>query len=353
MFEISLEVDRDDMHADIVSWPDQVRDGWTQGRAAAREFPRETSPDGVLWCGMGGSAIGGDFLAALASPRAPYPLQVHRGGPLPAWTNERTLVILASYSGATAETLAIAREAMDRGCRLAALTSGGTLAKLADRERIERWPVRPGRMPRAALGEMFATALGAFHQHEWLSTDTAAFEECLRVLEQLTAPYAQLPGDDHPLSDSLASLLDRRPMVYASGILRPVARRWANQFNENAKRAAQWGELPEMNHNEVVAYRERGSAGERYAVFLLDDPFAPDDVRARIPVTLELARRAGFAAHRVQPDGEHDLTRLLAAAVRGDWLSYWLALAHGIDPSPIPAIDTLKLELKRREKSGG
>ena len=178
------KADPENMHADIVSWPDQLRVGWQQGRDAAKDHKDAPVPKKVLWAGMGGSAIGGDFLATLLADRAPFPLIVHRGGPLPQWVDEKTLVVLASYSGNTAETLAASREAISRNSALAALTTGGRLGQFADQDRIERWPVQPGRMPRAALAEMLGAAMGAFHEHGWLSIDPVAFEECLRNIEE-------------------------------------------------------------------------------------------------------------------------------------------------------------------------
>ena len=135
-------------------------------------------------------------------------------------------------------------------------------------------------------------------------------------------------------------------MVYGSGILVPVARRWAAQLNENAKRAAQWGAMPEMNHNEVVPWVDGGSWADKYTVVLLDDPGAPEDVRKRIPVTRDLAEAAGWKPHVLVPEGDHELTRMLSLAVMGDWLSYWIALAEDTDPTPIPTIEKLKKRLE-------
>ncbi len=346
-FSEKRDVDARNMHADILSWPDQVRTGWAQGQEAAKAYPDAPVPSAVIWAGMGGSAIGGDFLAGLLSDSAPFPLTVHRGGPLPKWAGSGTAVILASYSGNTAETLATAQEAIDRGCTLYALTSGGKLAAMAKEIGFETWTVHGGRMPRAALGEAFSTALGAFQQHGWVTITDEAYKETLQVINELTDTLSVAPeGIDHPVYGFLTETLKKHPMIYGSGTLVPVARRWAAQINENAKRAAQWGVMPEMNHNEVVPYVEGGEWGQWYDVILLDDPDAPADVRKRIPLTAELARAAGWTAQTITPRTQSTLARMMELTVIGDWLSYWLALAQGVDPSPIPTIDTLKARLE-------
>lgn len=343
----STSVDHSDMRSDLIAWPDMVHRGWVAGREAAAPFADQPAPRSVLWAGMGGSAIGGDYLAALAARRASFPVLVHRGGPLPAWVGPDDVVLLVSYSGTTAETLDTAAAALERGCRLMALTSGGRLAEIAAERGFERWSVTGGKMPRAMLAEMFATALGAFHEHGWLTLSDAGIERDVTMLRMLTDMLNAPPTTSaHPLHAMLESLTDRHPMIYGSGLFMPVARRWACQINENAKRAAQWGVLPEMNHNEVVAWIEGGPWGSRYQVILLSDPDAPADVLQRIPATRSLAEGAGWPVRVQTPVADTHLGRILEQSVVGDWLSYWMALAAGMDPTPIPPIDALKASLQ-------
>ncbi len=346
-FSFKREADSKNMVEDILSWPDQVRTGWNQGSTAAKSYPNAPFPRHVVWAGMGGSAIGGDFLTGLLGSSARYPVTVHRGGQLPAWAGKGTAVILASYSGNTAETLATAEEAIANGCTIYALTSGGKLAEMAKQHSWEVWNVHGGRMPRAALGEAFGTALGAFRQHKWIEIDTSAFNETIEALKLQNEILSRDPSEPaHPLNKLLSDCLDKHPMIYGSGLFVPVARRWSAQINENSKRAAQWGVMPEMNHNEVVPYVEHGEWGKWYSVMILDDPAAPADVSKRVPITAELAQKAGWNAHVIKPSSKSQLAQMLELTLLGDWLSYWLALAQGVDPSPIPTIDELKARLE-------
>jgi glucose/mannose-6-phosphate isomerase len=346
-FSFQRDADTKNMLDDLLSWPAQVRTGWEQGRAAAKLHPNAPFPKHVVWAGMGGSAIGGDFLTGLLGSEARYPLTVHRGGPLPAWVGKGTAVILASYSGNTAETLATAEEAIANGCTIYALTSGGKLAEMANEHGWEEWTVHGGRMPRAALGEAFGTALGAFKQHGWIDIDSSAYNETVDSLEQFNKILSRDPSEPaHPLHTLLDACLNKHPMIYGSGLFVPVARRWSAQINENSKRAAQWGVMPEMNHNEVVPYVEGGEWGKYYTVMILDDPAAQADVRKRIPITAELAKKAGWSAQVIAPKTESQLAQMLELTLLGDWLSYWLALAQGVDPSPIPTIMELKARLE-------
>ena len=61
---------------------------------------------------MGGSAAGGDFLAALTAHVGGCPVIVHRDYTLPAWFDATWLVLATSHSGNTEETVAAAEAAV-------------------------------------------------------------------------------------------------------------------------------------------------------------------------------------------------------------------------------------------------
>lgn len=342
-FDRSL--DRNDMHGLIASWPEQLARALKAGRGFGEQSPAE-APRALIWAGMGGSAIGGDLAAAFAAERATFPILVHRGGPLPEWVGHRDRVVLVSFSGNTAETLDTARQAAERGAGVDVLTSGGQLARWAEEQGIAPWTVPGGRPPRSALGDLLGTALGAGAARGWWTLADTEEKEALDTLQRVADTCAMAPVDDkHPLHDMVRALTERQLYVYGTGILPAAARRWMTQVNENSKRPASWGELPEMNHNEVVAYVDDSPWGARGIALLLVDPASPEDVLERIPVTLDLARKAGWEAREWRPEARGSLARLLEACSVGDWVSYWLALALGEDPTPIAPIDTLKAAL--------
>ncbi len=339
-------VDRSGMRDHLLSFPEQVERSWRKGYETGRETGVAT-PRAMVWAGMGGSAIGGDYCAGLIADQTGFPMIVHRGGPLPAWVGEGDRVLLTSFSGNTAETLDAAGEAARRNAVIDVLTSGGELADWARRHGVDPWLVPGGRPPRAALGDLFAHALGAFAGRGWFRMDE---EEIIRAVEDLKRENERLSSapdsDGHPLFGLLDLFEGRLPMVYGTGTLAPVAHRWVTQINENAKRPAHWGELPEMNHNEVVAYLKGTGWGERCAIVLLEDRSCTENVLKRIDVTCRIAEATGWSAVVLRPEGEHAVNRMLEMTACGDWLSYWMAVGAGIDPTPIEPIDKLKAALE-------
>ena len=339
-------LDSGDMYGKIADWPEQVERSLPNGINAGKTHPAP-APRCLVWAGMGGSAIGGDFAAAIAQSRASFPILVHRGGHLPAWVGKQDRGLLVSFSGNTAETIDAAEAAAERGIGLDLLTSGGKLGPWGEEQQIPVVKVPGGRPPRSALGDLFSSSLGLLAGRGWIDLPQSEIDETLAGIREVTRINREEPGDaSHPCTPLLDLFEDRLPMIYGTGSMLPVARRWANQINENAKRPAHWGELPEMNHNEVVAYLEGTPWGERSALLFLVDPNSPADVLQRVDVTLSLAEKVGWKGQIIRADGGSPLARLLSMTILGDWLSFWMALAEGVDPTPIPTIDALKAALE-------
>src|SRR5262249_19659466 len=129
----------------------QLRAGWES--SAAVNLPAELADvDAVVVLGMGGSAIGGDLVRSLVADDLKLPMEVVREYDLPGYVGRRTLVIASSYSGGTEETLSAFQQAVDRGARLVALTTGGELAARAEAVGAPALPLGFDCQPRAAVG---------------------------------------------------------------------------------------------------------------------------------------------------------------------------------------------------------
>jgi len=349
MQKYDRSVDKSGMYELVESWPVQLRRSFEAGLESGRA-EQPGPPRALIWAGMGGSAIGGDLIASLLAPDASFPMSVLRGGNLPQWVGEKDRAVLVSFSGNTAETLESARLLRTRGADLDLLTSGGQLQKWGEENGVKVWTVPGGRPPRAALGDLFGYSLGVMIGRGWLKIPVEDVEATLKALDILTEELSVPPTEeDHPLYELIEALEDKLAMVYGTGAMISAARRWACQVNENSKLPAHWGELPEMNHNEVVAWDEGSKWAGRGTVILLPDPDSPEDVRKRVPVSQEIAHEAGWTTFQVDPPSGVDaprLVRLVETVVIGDWLSYWLAIKNGVDPTPIEPINRLKSALE-------
>lgn len=327
----------------LAAFPRQCR----EARALRAEPPVGGARPGlVVFAGMGGSAAGGDFAAACAFDQLDVPVLVHRGYGLPAAAGARALVIASSYSGETAEALSAAVAALERGAALVVITAGGRLAALARERRVPCVAVPGSLMPRMALGHLFFAGLGVLRDAGLAVATDAELDEALAVVEALTAELAPArPTADNEAKRLARAVAGRLPAVYGGPLTAAAAYRWRTDLEENAKLLALSAALPEMNHNEVEAWRAPDAHG-RHAV-LLRDVGEPPEVAERFAFVHELVTAAGAGVSECRARGRGRPARLLSLACLGQWVSYYAALERGVDPWAVPVLDELKRRLAR------
>jgi len=338
-------VDRQDMAALIAAWPAQVRE---QRAALERDpWPRLAPPRLLALGGMGGSAIAGDLVFGLAQDRLPFPTLVVRDYHWPRAVGPEALAVLSSYSGATEETLALLGEAEARGVPRVGLTTGGALAARLTAANAPWRGLPAGLPPRAALGYSVVSLARLLEALGDPGEGEASWQEALAGLDDGNARCAPAaPEATNPAKALARALVGRAVLVYgAAGKTAAVARRWKGQINENAKSPAFDSVLPEMNHNEIVGWQALADLHPRFAAVFLADPSDSPRIVKRREVTVAILSEEGVAAHVVDAIGQSPLARLLSLVQFGDWVSYYLAVLAGVDPTPIVKIDRLKRAL--------
>jgi glucose/mannose-6-phosphate isomerase len=315
------------------------------GEAAAGAPATPARPDGVAVCGMGGSAIGGELVLATAG-RLDVPAAVVRGYELPAWVRPTTLVVAVSYSGETEETLACAEEALSRGCRPVCVATGGRLAALAVAHGAPTVPVPAGLQPRAALGVLATPVAAALVQAGLCADLRADVGEAAALLDELASDLDPAVPEEANGAKALARrLAGRLVLVCGAGVTAPAARRWKTQVNENAKAPAFWAELPELDHNEIEGWSSVPALAAATQVVLLEDPGWPAALARRAQLTAAGLGAHGAGVERLTARGSAPLARAASLIGLGDWVSYYLALLYGVDPTPVTAIESFKRRL--------
>ncbi len=335
-------VDQGGMLGDVLAQPLQLGDAlWRTQSAGIR--PRDRA-GGLVVCGMGGSAIGGDLAGAALGDRATRPITVMRGYALESWTPPDSLVLCASYSGETEETLACFEAAGAAGAQRVVLTTGGTLAELAREEGVPVIGVPAGMQPRAAviymtIGTMECAALcgAAPGLHAEIDTATA-------LLERLVEEWGPGAGDDSLAKSVARQLGGTIPVIYGASATIAPARRWSSQLNENAGVPAFWTELPEANHNQICGWEQSRELAPLSGVFLCDPDQHPR-VQRHVDLAAAELERVGAPAIQVHTRGDSRLERVLSAVLLGDLVSVYTAILAGVDPTPTPALSRLKQQL--------
>jgi glucose/mannose-6-phosphate isomerase len=339
-------LDSEHMFARIAELPDQCQAGWELGHSLALPAAYK-QVDKVVIAGMGGSAIGGALLAALLAPECPVPIFVVRDYDLPAYAQgPRTLVIGASYSGNTEETLTAFAQAHTRGCKLVALTTGGEMARLATQYSAPLLTFQYNAHPRAALGYSFAPLLALVGQLGLARDYAADMQQACAIMRAWQAEIAPTVPVAHNSAKRLAGqMMGRAVIVWGSSILAEAGRRFKGQFNENASTWAYFEALPEANHNAIEGVQfPPDMLGKLFVLFLTS---ALDHPRVQLRAQLSRASllQAGVNTDVLAARGQSALAQVLSVIHYGDYTSGYLALLYETDPSRMEAITALKQQM--------
>ncbi|MEE9166018.1 MAG: bifunctional phosphoglucose/phosphomannose isomerase [Candidatus Neomarinimicrobiota bacterium] len=335
-------IDQDDMFGLIYNFPDQMDEAMEIGRKIK---PHEDykSDGGLAIAGMGGSAIAGDMMAFLISLASDIPVTVTRNYRLPPWVDDTNLVILLSYSGNTEETLSCLDDALNRKAKLVGITSGGRLKRRLKGRSDLVITIPPGLPPRASLGYLVIPGLYFLRRIGLVSADvevslSAAAENLRFWRNEFSEPH------EKNLAYTIArTIYDSVPVIYGvADETSIVALRWRTQLEENGKMVAFHHSLPEMNHNEIVGFENNPDLLKKMCIIWISDSGDHPRIQRRQELTREIIGNGVKSQISVQSRGETRMERLFYLVYLGDWVSFWVAMLHRTDPTPVVRIDRLK-----------
>ncbi len=350
--EIIEEVDKSGMLKTVLQFPEQIEEAVKIGyEANVRKF----RPKSIVIAGMGGSAISGHIVAAWCLDRLRIPICVCSDYALPAFVGRDTLLICASYSGNTEETLSAFADGIKRGASVIGISSGGKLEEFCAKLGRPFVKIKEGMQPRAATAYMLfpiiavMDKMGIFNAGGFSGEKTidaaAEIEEAKAVLRELRERMKMDVGaQENPAKKVSQFLLEKMPVVFGRGIYAPIARRWRTQFNENSK-VLGWDDVfPELNHNETVGW-DKDYDQSRFAVVALRDEGESPQMKARIDFTCRMIKERGGTIVNVMARGKSPLARMLYSMYVGDCTSIYLGIMRGIDPTTVDIITELKSKL--------
>lgn len=339
------ETDSSDMLGAIYGLPDQLPAALAYTRTQGVRLGTEGLLQIVI-TGLGGSAAGGDLLRGYAAAACKVPIFVNRQYELPAFVGPATCVIAVSYSGNTEETLAAYEEARARGAQTVVITGGGELLRRAERDSVPHVVVPTGLQPRAALGYLFVPALLLLADSGLIPEVDEELSETVEVLHRLRGLLApDTPTAHNPAKQIACHLHGKIPVIHSTaGLTEAAAYRWKTQINENANSPAYAHVYPELNHNEIVGFDVPGAALELIRVITL----RARDLHPRIGKRIEITTQELLGpcnGVEVRAEGESPLAQLFSLLYVGEYLSAYLGLSYGIDPTPVQKIEQLKRRL--------
>jgi len=323
----------------VARFTEQLREALEIGENATINR-HDTSIYNVFVSGMGGSAIGGSFVAEFVRDELKIPYSGGQGYDIPAWIGVNTLAIVSSYSGNTEETISAFNQILKTGAKIVVIASGGKLVELAKENNLDfitlpsDWP-----SPRACLGYSLVQQLFILHKLELISD--ASIKQVKSAAELLDAESDSIKEKSKHIADILFGKL---PVIYTTDRMEAVAVRFRQQINENSKMLCWHHVLPEMNHNELVGWRD--DYKDIAVVFFRNS----DDLErnaTRIDITKEIIGNCTQTIIDVYSKGNSLIERAFYLVHLGDWVTVYLADLRKMDSIEVKVIDYLKGELAK------
>jgi glucose/mannose-6-phosphate isomerase len=329
-------LDRGKLREVILSFPQQ----FSQGFALAKDLEVATIFSAVTASGMGGSSLPIDIIQSYLDEKRevflkPITIAQNRTYKLPKEAYLNALNLFISYSGNTEETISALEEAIEKKLPAIGLATGGKLIEICQKNNLPYIIIPTGLQPRYATGYFFGAILSILTKAGFIKDIEKEILEEAKKLEKL--PLA-LEAEGQTIGESLKGLT---PIVYASDRFRALAMIWKIKLNENAKTPAFWNYFPELNHNEMVGF---SLPQAKFHVLMLKDE-SQTQIKKRMAITAELFKEKGIATTFIKNERESFFQSLFGGLILGDWISFYLSLAYGQDPTPVKMVEDLKKRL--------
>ena len=303
----------------------------------------EFHPAKIVLAGMGGSAQAGKLARSWLQLQIPF--EVVSDYALPNWVDDSTLVIASSFSGNTEETIASLKDAQNRGAHVVVMSSGGQLIEIAKEHNIPYVQLLKVPQPRYSTIVQLRAITRIFEHYGVVE---GAYQQIATLGDQVSSMINQIkpevPAIDNFAKQLALKCVGKTPIIYASSLFAPVAFKWKISFNENAKNTAWWNELPEFSHNEFIGWSSH-PIEKPFAVIDLRSSFDRPRISERFDLTDRLLSGQRPAAHNVQLHGESILCQMICGFIMADYVSIYLALLNGVDPTPVELVERFKKEL--------
>lgn len=324
-----------------------VEKQWQQlQHSFAVDTPQFSGITNVVLAGMGGSAWPALYLRPWAELNVPF--EVVRDYDLPDYVGPSTLFISSSYSGNTEETLAGLAAAEAKGAQIVVVAAGGKLAEQAKAAEHVFYEIPGGIQPRMS-SFYFLVALVQLLEGLGLApkgklAELAQVSDWLK--DQLSTWGPTVPTKDNPAKQLALELIGKSVVVYAGPKLFPAANKFKICLNENAKNVAWVNQYPELNHNEFIGWSSHPTE-KPYAVVEVRSNLEHERTQKRFVVTEKLLSGQRPAPEVVVPQGESLLQQLLWTSNFLDFVSLYVAVANGVDPTPVGLVEKFKEELNK------
>ena len=325
----------------IESFPNQIKDQYENLLDFQFDLSHYKNISNILIAGMGGSAISGDIISNFLKNNLSIPVIVLRDYSLPKWVDEKSLIILSSYSGNTEETLSIYDQSKLCSSMLISITTGGILKKNSKKDNVVCVPMPLGFQPRAAIGSSLISLVMILQKLTLI--DSSFVDLFLNASKELPFFFEDYCKEEQYAYQIAEQINNSMISIYGTQSSTDViSSRFRAQLAENSKIISSHHVLPELDHNEIEGWNEDQFKDMKINIIWLQDEDDHERVKKRVKVTSELLSKIGINNIFISCNGNNSITRHLKLIFLTDMISYYLATINGIDPVPVNRILDLK-----------
>ncbi len=322
-------IDKSGMRKVILDFPKQFRVGFE----SAKNIRIKGKFENIVVSGMGGSAWPTDILTTWLT--LPIPVYVNRTYNLPTQTTKKTLSIFSSYSGNTEETVSSYKEAIKKKIPSIAITSGGKLKKLCEKNKTPLILIPSNLQPRMATGYLFSSLVSIFFNASLI--DKKYVKDVLELDKKLKPKKLEDRG-----KEIAKKLFKKIPIIYTPDKFKSIGYVWKISFNENSKVPAFTHYFSELNHNEMNGWQN--PLGKFFVLILRDLEDHPKMLK-RIKLTVELIKSKKQEVEIIDIQKGDILSRIFNTILLGEQISYYLALEYKVNPTKVKIVEEFKKKL--------
>ena len=238
------------MEKKIKDFPNNITDAIKIAENSIKNFQFRGIKNIVI-SGQGGSGIAGVIAKDIFYKSLSIPIFIVQDYEIPSYVNNETLFVSSSYSGNTEETITSLKSAIKRKSQIICISSGGTIKNLANKNNLYFIELPKGGPPRAMIAYSLIQLIFLFCNIDKSNQIGHTSTELLNISKKLKKDQPEIIERAKEISNSIGK---KMPFIYSYSNFEGIALRFKQQLNENSKRHAIFNVIPEMNHNEIVAW---------------------------------------------------------------------------------------------------
>lgn len=341
--------DHSNIMGSVEAMPKQCAEAWADVDSLTLNPADYQAVNKIVFAGMGGSSYAARIIDNLYYSSSKFPIELANDYHLPAYVDQNTLVFLSSYSGGTEETLSCAQEARAKGVRVVGSCSGGKLGEFLKENNYPAYVFEPknnpSNQPRLGQGYMVLGELRLLERTGLIKIATSLEAINAKLVENNQRFGVTVALNQNKAKEAAKVLKEKIPVIIVGNKLKGAAYAFKNPINENAKNLAVYFQIPELNHHLLEGLKYPGKNKENLVFVFINSGLYEPKIQKRFEVTKDVVSQHQIPMINIDLTGQDQLIQSLELIHFGNYVSFYLAMLNGLDPSPIPWVDYFKDQL--------